>query len=198
MCTFGKQVAKVRKRIDPACFPRRDTTLTCGLLDRKETKMVPSTKSCAISSDSASATTRIRRPAMSADALILMRARRLAKRTRALAACGPCKAKKMKCSDYRPCARCKGSDRELCIDYDASIHVATQIERSNARKQSGKIFEGSPQPIHDQQDLIHESLPGGLQRIDPLTNITFEPDHVLYGNDHSQAQAGETNMLAVN
>ena len=39
----------------------------------------------------------------------LLRAQRLAKRTRAGAACLPCRAKKARCSDYRPCARCKGT-----------------------------------------------------------------------------------------
>jgi hypothetical protein len=47
----------------------------------------------------------------------LQRARRMAQRTRAAIACPPCKASKAKCSDYRPCARCKkaGGD-EICLD----------------------------------------------------------------------------------
>jgi hypothetical protein len=50
----------------------------------------------------------------------LIRAQRLAKRTRASAACLPCKAKKVKCNDYRPCARCRTSP-DVCIDENADI-----------------------------------------------------------------------------
>jgi hypothetical protein len=51
----------------------------------------------------------------------LIRAQRLAKRTRASAACLPCKAKKAKCNDYRPCARCQRSPGEECIDENPEI-----------------------------------------------------------------------------
>ena len=47
---------------------------------------------------------------------MLLRAQRLAKRTRAAAACLPCKAKKARCSDYRPCARCKRNTTDACRD----------------------------------------------------------------------------------
>jgi hypothetical protein len=40
------------------------------------------------------------------DIAMLNRARRMATRTRAETACQPCKAKKARCSDYRPCRRC--------------------------------------------------------------------------------------------
>ena len=45
-------------------------------------------------------------------------ARRMATRKRSETACMPCKAKKAKCNDYRPCARCLNSVRDLgqCID----------------------------------------------------------------------------------
>ena len=49
---------------------------------------------------------------------MLLRAQRLAKRTRAAAACLPCKAKKARCSDYRPCARCKRNTTDACRDND--------------------------------------------------------------------------------
>ena len=53
-------------------------------------------------------------PKMSSDAKLLLRARRMATRIRAASACKPCKAKKSKCSDYRPCAQCKGSKLSVC------------------------------------------------------------------------------------
>ncbi len=42
----------------------------------------------------------------------LILARRMVTRTRTGAACAPCKSRKTRCSDYRPCARC----RNLLID----------------------------------------------------------------------------------
>ena len=46
----------------------------------------------------------------------LMKARRMATRRRAEAACIPCKIRKSRCNDYRPCARCTHSGRRDCVD----------------------------------------------------------------------------------
>ena len=47
----------------------------------------------------------------------LARARRMANRKRSEKACLPCKLKKAKCSDYRPCARCSNpTGIDLCED----------------------------------------------------------------------------------
>jgi hypothetical protein len=53
---------------------------------------------------------------LNADSALLYRARRMAKRSRAAAACLPCKTSKSRCSDYRPCARCKKSTALPCMD----------------------------------------------------------------------------------
>jgi hypothetical protein len=47
----------------------------------------------------------------------LQRARRMAQRSRAASACLSCKASKARCSDYRPCARCKkAGGTGVCTD----------------------------------------------------------------------------------
>ena len=46
----------------------------------------------------------------------LLKARRMAKRSRSAAACVPCKARKTKCNDFRPCTRCAATHPEECID----------------------------------------------------------------------------------
>ena len=51
-----------------------------------------------------------------ADILMLNRARRIALRVRSERACLPCKVKKTKCSDTRPCIRCTKSNTILCTD----------------------------------------------------------------------------------
>jgi hypothetical protein len=58
------------------------------------------------------------------DAKLLLRARRMATRIRAAAACKPCKSRKLKCSDYRPCAQCKTSTPLLCLDRTALSDMA--------------------------------------------------------------------------
>ena len=56
----------------------------------------------------------------------LMKARRMATRRRAQAACLPCKSKKARCSDFRPCARCARTGQEDCVESET-------IEPSDAR-----------------------------------------------------------------
>jgi hypothetical protein len=53
---------------------------------------------------------------------LLSKARRLAQRKRAAAACLPCKSAKTKCSDYRPCSRCI-KDEQRCIEPKASHYI---------------------------------------------------------------------------
>ena len=50
------------------------------------------------------------------DCALLLRARRMAQRSRAATACLPCKANKSRCSDYRPCARCKKIGTIVCTN----------------------------------------------------------------------------------
>ncbi len=52
----------------------------------------------------------------------LQRARRMAQRSRAAAACLPCKTSKARCSDYRPCARCKKTGgTDICTDSQSAL-----------------------------------------------------------------------------
>jgi hypothetical protein len=63
----------------------------------------------------------------------LILARRMAMRTRAGVACAPCRAKKVKCSDYRPCARCR--DLRLggrCQDDKYADKVSSQSNSEHA------------------------------------------------------------------
>jgi hypothetical protein len=60
------------------------------------------------------------------DGALLLRARRLAKRSRAAAACLPCKATKSKCSDFRPCARCSELKTKVCLDLQAESIATTE------------------------------------------------------------------------
>ena len=48
----------------------------------------------------------------------LVLARRMVTRTRAGAACPSCKSKKARCSDYRPCARCRDFQLDGCFEQD--------------------------------------------------------------------------------
>ena len=84
------------------------------------------------------------------DDALLARARRMATRTRAGAACLPCKFKKAKCNDYRPCKRCLDSGSDLCTD-------GSSATRSN-----------SPECLESGQDLFKDSNQAAKSDSSPL------------------------------
>ncbi len=49
----------------------------------------------------------------------------MAQRSRAAAACLLCKTVKSRCSDYRPCARCKKSGTDVCMDLPQSAALGS-------------------------------------------------------------------------
>ena len=75
----------------------------------------------------------------------LMKARRMATRQRAATACLPCKAKKAKCNDYRPCARCSLPGGDNCMDGVAFWTESSSLVHSNQpTAQSPSSFVFSP------------------------------------------------------
>ena len=70
------------------------------------------------------------------DDALLLRARRMAQRTRASAACLRCKANKVRCSDYRPCAQC----REVGA-------ASTCTDLQSARRSSSASADETCQPL---------------------------------------------------
>ena len=82
-----------------------------------------------------------------ADSALLIRARRLAQRSRAAAACPPCKKSKLRCSDYRPCARCKKSGLDVCMDFPVSnrgYQHATDIYQMSVSMDSQPPAQDAP------------------------------------------------------
>ena len=66
------------------------------------------------------------------DAQLLLRARRMATRSRAAVACLPCKFKKAKCGLARPCARCVASNEEQCADvHSKNSKQSTLLQNMN-------------------------------------------------------------------
>jgi hypothetical protein len=77
------------------------------------------------------------------DDALLLRARRMAQRSRAAAACAPCKANKSRCSDYRPCGRCKKLGTKLvCLDFP-SIARPSQLSRCLHCMEDSEIHQQS-------------------------------------------------------
>ena len=62
------------------------------------------------------------------DAVLLSRARRMAKRNRAEQACRPCKEKKAKCSDFRPCSRCMKTNPDACLHPHSDDHPSANVQ----------------------------------------------------------------------
>ena len=72
----------------------------------------------------------------------------MATRRRAGVACLPCKAKKARCSDYRPCSRCKQSGKDHCSDseqsdLDHTFLTPKKISWANSTILSTNGFDGT-------------------------------------------------------
>ena len=74
----------------------------------------------------------------------LVKARRMATRQRAATACLPCKAKKAKCNDYRPCARCSLPGGDNCMDGVGFWTESLLVYSNQPRAQNSSSFAFSP------------------------------------------------------
>ena len=93
--------------------------------------------------------------------LDLAKALRIAKRSRAEVACLPCRDRKSKCNDYRPCAGCRGRDPFECT-YSAAnsgSHGVSWGAATNRMRIVGPAmaFEAAP-VLHEQQILATPGL----------------------------------------
>ena len=83
----------------------------------------------------------------------LQKARQSAKRKRASAACTRCKGSKTKCSEYRPCSKCKKSGlTDTCTDGD-SIY---RIPAANCPEIQAEISPSNSQPFRGDETLYFE------------------------------------------
>jgi hypothetical protein len=138
-----------------------------------------------------------------ADSALLLRARRLAKRSRAETACFLCKGSKSRCNDYRPCARCKKSGARLCLDLPSSapsaprdISSASASNRSctltsrltNIAQPPAKLDDSlrwhlfslpptirSPVPIHPHHTTSHSLCTRSFTPLGPMLAQTVQP-----------------------
>ena len=79
---------------------------------------------------------------MSVSAEDLQKARRNAKRSRAFAACVPCKSARTQCADYRPCKRCADSGKSgTCVDQNETNHKKAYRFEATASQISSPILE---------------------------------------------------------
>jgi hypothetical protein len=104
------------------------------------------------------------------DTKILMRARRLATRSRAETACAPCKAKKTKCSDTRPCSKC--TDKVMCIGLKSTVKHSLQWNKKSAIHSS----QGLPLLINPKDNVDVESKDHPLYAISPTHVVQMARD----------------------
>ena len=141
------------------------------------------------------------------DTALLMRARRMATRSRTEKACRPCKAKKSKCSDSRPCASCCKSDPGACMqNYDKKSFFEAGLEpmietldhsrvsaTTNIDSDSAAIFVLTQETIN---------IPESRTQVESLTNKSFSIIHCfdnrvdfIAGNATSQTSFAGTSVL---
>ncbi len=77
-----------------------------------------------------------------ADRRQLILARRMVTRKRAVAACAFCKARKGKCNDYRPCARCRDLRLDACLQERGVPPSRGIVSHSSRLERSGSQEDG--------------------------------------------------------
>ena len=95
----------------------------------------------------------------------LQRARRMAQRSRAAAACLPCKASKTRCNDYRPCARCKKAGiPQQCMDPQLQQKSASSdmVRLSSTSSMIGCAFDGSATLPFSNASYFYQPAPRAL------------------------------------
>ena len=108
----------------------------------------------------------------------IQKARKFAKRRRASIACKSCKGLKSKCSDYRPCARCKKSNT-VCIEtqenqeewlvYNSRLADSPQISVNFEAGPTASISEVEMISKHNVLDMAYCHLCNGQRS--PLLKI---------------------------
>ena len=102
---------------------------------------------------------------------LLQRARRMALRSRAAMACPPCKASKTRCSDGRPCARCKKAGNEFCTDTQ-SVPRSTSLDTSLS---STAVYDLSDHNLDNSAEYFMPLLPAFSIQRSFVINSTFSP-----------------------
>ena len=107
----------------------------------------------------------------------LILARRMATRTRAGAACTSCKARKSKCSDYRPCARCRDLRLgECCQDGTYSpISFSTRNSSFDFSYTSTRSHEDGPNDAILGGSLIPSLMTSGFFSSQTQRSLTPAP-----------------------
>ena len=112
---------------------------------------------------------------MKVDDALLARARRMATRKRAEAACLPCKLKKAKCNDYRPCKRCLDSGSDLCVDGSSPARSNSPERLESGQdlpKDGSSAAKNGVAPAFTAGEAVssHSSLPSAGYAIDRFRN----------------------------
>ncbi len=102
---------------------------------------------------------------MSSFDALLLRARRMAQRSRAAAACVSCKESKARCSDYRPCARCKRAGI-ICKDFRFPVSLFHSIQAIETHTVP-IIRTSADQASPGYMDAVHGSAAPALQERKP-------------------------------
>ena len=90
------------------------------------------------------------------DNALLLRARRMAQRSRASTACIRCKSNKVRCSDYRPCSRCrKAGATSTCMDLQSAVQHSPSASPTQTCK---KISAASMIPGIIQSPSVNDSF----------------------------------------
>jgi hypothetical protein len=109
----------------------------------------------------------------------LQRARQYAKKKRASVACSRCKNAKTRCSDYRPCSRCKKSGVvDSCTNSDSSVDHSPDMDFTgvshSAFSQQDKIGGENIELANDEHSHVNRPVVQNLPEFVPTVSTGFK------------------------
>ena len=127
----------------------------------------------------------------------LQKARRNAKRSRAFAACVPCKSARAQCSDYRPCKRCSDSGKGgYCVDQNETNHkrayrFAATSDMSSPN--SDRIITSSNDALLPVSDLAGSAQYSAVQTVHSETKPVPTLHFAVYDGSSQRSVTNSTN-----
>jgi hypothetical protein len=114
---------------------------------------------------------------------VLQKARRMALRNRASAACLPCKTRKTRCNDYRPCKNCK-TGNELCNEVD---------KKSSGFIPAGKLTTILPPPaMNTAQAVATTRLPSTSTQLSPPAAVQISAHNAKAARRTASSDIGKS------
>ena len=119
----------------------------------------------------------------------------MASRNRAEKACHPCKIRKSKCSDFRPCARCSQTQPEWCWEASGKLHAKTHGEPPCLLVFDATLFDSACPPAYSDwgtADVENKKFSANLEYREPRESTDRFPAFYPFSSNPSDNSVSTT------